>query len=98
MKEGRTHEISECKVENSNIKTSSIKSEVLDVSVDAPQRSTPQDNFVELKITNLCPGIAYIINGVYVKTRYSNWSESMQIDDKEVFILFFLLHLLSQIF
>ena len=83
MKEFRTHDITECKVEFSNIRTSSIKTESFDVSQDAPQRVTPNDNFIELKISNLTPGVACFINGIYVKTQYSNWSDSMQMDAKQ---------------
>ena len=83
MKELRTHDIAECKVEFSNIRTSSIKTELFDVSQDAPQRVTPNDNFIELKISNLTPGVACFINGIYVKTKYSNWSDTMQMDAKQ---------------
>ena len=84
MKEGRTHDIIECKIEYSNFKTHAIKTEIFDVSQDAPQRISPNDNFIELLIQNLTPGNVYIINGIYVKTKYSNWSDSMQMDKKQV--------------
>ena len=87
MKELITHDIVECKVEFSNIRTSSIKTELIDVSQDAPQRITPNDNFIELKISNLSPGVACFINGIYVKTKYSNWSDSMQMDAKQASLL-----------
>ena len=87
MKELRTHDIVECKVEFSNIKTSSIKTESIDVSQDAPQRTTPNDNFIELKIPNLTPGVACFINGIHVKTQYSNWSDSMQMDAEQASLL-----------
>ena len=84
MKEGRTHDIIECKIEYSDLKTRGIKTEIIDVSQDAPQRVSPNDNFIELLIPNLTPGSVYIINGIYVKTKYSNWSDSMQMDKKQV--------------
>ena len=87
MKEFRTHDITECKVEFSNIRTSSIKTESFDVSQDAPQRVTPNDNFIELKISNITPGVAYFINGIYIKTKYSNWSDSMQMVAKQASLL-----------
>ena len=84
MKEGRTHDITECKVEYSDFKTNAIKTEMFDISQDAPQRVSPNDNFIELLIQNLTPGSVYIINGIYVKTKYSDWSDSMQMDKKQV--------------
>ena len=87
MKELRTHDIVECKVEFSNIRTSYINPELIDVSQDASQRITPNDNFIELKISNLSPGVACFINGIYVKTKYSNWSDSMQMDAKQASLL-----------
>ena len=84
MKEGRTHDIVECKVEYSDLKTRAIKTDIFDVSQDAPQRISPNDNFIELLIQNLIPGSVYSINGIYVKTKYSNWSDSMQMDKNQV--------------
>ena len=42
--------------------------------------ATSTDSYVKLILQDLNPGVAYYFDSVCVKTKHSNWSDSMSLD------------------
>ena len=73
-----------CKVDFCKIKTDELKVDTFDVSSGAVQRRNQfGDSLIDLVIENLESGIACYITSICVKTKYSNWSESMNLKPEE---------------
>ena len=79
-----THDVNLCKIEFCLVTVGDIKSKEINVGADADQvKSRSGDSFVDLVLTGLDSGVAIYVTAICVKTKYSNWSESMELEPQK---------------
>ena len=92
------HDITECKIEYCVVKTGELKSMICDASADSPlTRRYNNQLSTELIIKNVNTGVVYYISAICVRTKYSNWSESIVYPKASVILVLLLIIIFNSI-